>query len=121
MLKMKKFPAWERLLRPPHSVGAIMDNWRHGYPCDIPSRDDMHIMPPLPRVDDEQLVEVDNAEDDFASPTRREEGNLFDAYDDDYWHHSYANEQCCSNLTVSGRARRQQLHHSSLVRQCRHP
>lgn len=48
-------------------------------------RDGLHILPPLPRVDDEELVEEYNAENDFASATRHEEDDdFFDACDDDY-------------------------------------
>lgn len=45
----------------------------------------MQVRPPLPRVDDGDLAEVYNAEDVFASTTRREEGDdILDTHPDDY-------------------------------------
>lgn len=84
-----------------------MDTWRHGYECaTTPSRDNLQLLPPLPRVDDEQLVEVRNAEDGFTSTTSREDDDdFFDAYDDNYWHRNYAGKQC---YYVSGNAHLQE-------------
>lgn len=53
------------------------------YECATPFRNDFQMPPPLPSVDAEDLVEVYNDEDGFASTAGREEDDdLFDAYDE---------------------------------------
>lgn len=58
-----------------------------------PSRDDLQVLLPMPRVDDEDLVEVYTAGEEYASTTRREEeDDLFDVYDGRYQHRHNENK-----------------------------
>lgn len=63
-----------------------MDNWIHGYECATPSQGNLQVPPLLPRDGDKELVDVYNAEDDFASTSGLEKNDdLFNnAYDDEY-------------------------------------